>query len=93
MTTITKERIELFIKDPLENGLTRSEQIEVARIALASLEVEPVAEIRAHYPLGINGGKQKLVQAIGDLPDLWRTSVCRSASACSTGRKTNTEPS
>ncbi|EPC2539812.1 hypothetical protein ACT999_004889, partial [Escherichia coli] len=23
MTTITKERIELFIKNPLENGLTR----------------------------------------------------------------------
>ncbi|EOJ4210592.1 hypothetical protein QYY11_005047 [Escherichia coli] len=28
-----------------------------------------MAEIRAHYPLGINGGKQKFVQAIGDLPD------------------------
>ncbi|EBK9604073.1 DUF551 domain-containing protein [Salmonella enterica] len=44
-------------------------ELELARIALASLEVEPVAEIRAHYPLGINGGKQKFVQAIGDLPD------------------------
>ncbi|HDW1405345.1 TPA: DUF551 domain-containing protein [Escherichia coli] len=43
MTTITKERIELFIKNPLENGLTRSEQMEVARIALASLEAEPIA--------------------------------------------------
>lgn len=38
MNSITKERIELFIKNPLENGLTRSEQMEVARIALASLE-------------------------------------------------------
>ncbi|VFS00022.1 Eaa protein [Salmonella enterica subsp. enterica serovar Typhimurium] len=27
MTTITKERIELFIKSPLENGLTRGEQM------------------------------------------------------------------
>ncbi|HBB9086340.1 TPA: DUF551 domain-containing protein [Escherichia coli] len=45
MTTITKERIELFIKNPLENGLTRGEQMEVARIALASLEAEPVAYI------------------------------------------------
>ncbi|HCO8986690.1 TPA: DUF551 domain-containing protein [Escherichia coli] len=44
MTTITKERIELFIKNPLENGLTRGEQMELARIALASLEAEPVAE-------------------------------------------------
>ncbi|ENH8327432.1 hypothetical protein ABWE26_000274 [Escherichia coli] len=42
MSTITKERIELFIKNPLDNGLTRGEQMEVARIALASLEAEPV---------------------------------------------------
>ncbi|HAJ6814777.1 TPA: DUF551 domain-containing protein [Escherichia coli] len=40
MSTITKERIELFIKSPLENGLTRGEQMELARIALASLELE-----------------------------------------------------
>ncbi|HCL5311900.1 TPA: Eaa protein, partial [Salmonella enterica] len=43
MTTITKERIELFIKNPLENGLTRGEQMELARIALASLDAKPVA--------------------------------------------------
>ncbi|EDW0818435.1 DUF551 domain-containing protein [Salmonella enterica subsp. enterica] len=43
MTTITKERIELFIKNPLENGLTRGEQMELARIAMASLDAEPVA--------------------------------------------------
>ncbi|EPC8807707.1 hypothetical protein ACU6HL_004264 [Salmonella enterica] len=43
MTTITKERIELFIKSPLENGLTRGEQMELARIALAALTAEPVA--------------------------------------------------
>ncbi|EBY2668000.1 hypothetical protein JZD35_003575 [Salmonella enterica subsp. enterica serovar Teko] len=42
MTTITKERIDLFIKAPLENGLTRGEQMELARIALASLEAEPI---------------------------------------------------
>lgn len=42
MTAITKERIELFIKNPLENGLTRGEQMELARIALAALEVEPI---------------------------------------------------
>lgn len=42
MSTITKERIELFIKSPLENGLTRGEQMEVARIALASLEAKPI---------------------------------------------------
>ncbi|EFH7175659.1 hypothetical protein GME82_21020 [Escherichia coli] len=42
MNSITKERIELFIKNPLENGLTRGEQMELARIALAALEVEPI---------------------------------------------------
>ncbi|UZQ07865.1 hypothetical protein OF868_02945 [Escherichia coli] len=39
---ITKERIELFIKNPVENGLTRGEQMELARIALASLEAKTV---------------------------------------------------
>ncbi|EFK7855610.1 DUF551 domain-containing protein [Escherichia coli] len=51
MTTITKERIELFIKNPLENGLTRGEQMELARIALASLEAEPVSQT---YKLPVN---------------------------------------
>ena len=45
MSTITKERIELFIKSPLDNGLTRGEQMELARIALASLEAEPIGEV------------------------------------------------
>ncbi|EQA1054202.1 DUF551 domain-containing protein [Escherichia coli] len=44
MSAITKERIELFIKNPLDNGLTRGEQMELARIALASLEAEPVSQ-------------------------------------------------
>ncbi|ENR4994241.1 hypothetical protein ACEVQL_002251 [Enterobacter roggenkampii] len=43
MSTITKERVAEFIKNPLNNGLTRGEQMELARIALASLEAEPVA--------------------------------------------------
>ncbi|EHN2791207.1 TPA: DUF551 domain-containing protein [Escherichia coli] len=42
MSAITKERIKLFIKNPLDNGLTRGEQMELARIALASLEAEPI---------------------------------------------------
>ncbi|HFS7361799.1 TPA: DUF551 domain-containing protein, partial [Enterobacter roggenkampii] len=43
MSTITKERVAEFIKNPLNNGLTRGEQMELARIALASHEAEPVA--------------------------------------------------
>lgn len=46
MSTITKERVAEFIKNPLNNGLTRGEQMELARIAQASLEAEPVAYIR-----------------------------------------------
>ena len=49
MTTITKERIELFIKNPLENGLTRGEQMELARIALASLERELIRHEHAKW--------------------------------------------
>ncbi|MCX3705766.1 DUF551 domain-containing protein, partial [Escherichia coli] len=39
--------IELFIKNPLENGLTRGEQMELARIALASLEADPVKRVNS----------------------------------------------
>ncbi|MCQ0289544.1 DUF550 domain-containing protein [Escherichia coli] len=49
MTTITKERIELFIKNPPENGLTRGEQMELARIALASLERELIRHEHAKW--------------------------------------------
>ncbi|HBN4702542.1 TPA: hypothetical protein L2X54_003097 [Escherichia coli] len=52
MTTITKERIELFIKNPLENGLTRGEQMELARIALVSLEAEPAGKLHEYKPVG-----------------------------------------
>lgn len=56
MSTITKERIELFIKNPLENGLTRGDQMELARIALASLEAEPVGEVsEKRYGLIMDG--------------------------------------
>ncbi|TRL59299.1 DUF551 domain-containing protein [Citrobacter youngae] len=56
MSTITKERIELFIKNPLENGITRSEQMEVARIALASLEADPIGEVsEKRYGLIMDG--------------------------------------
>jgi hypothetical protein len=49
MTTITKERIELLIKNPLDNGLTRGEQMELARIALASLEREQIRHEHAKW--------------------------------------------
>ncbi|HAH0554143.1 TPA: hypothetical protein HHF94_001559 [Escherichia coli] len=48
MSAITKERIKLFIKNQLDNVLTRGEQMELARIALASLEAEPIAYIFKH---------------------------------------------
>ncbi|HFV4037638.1 TPA: DUF551 domain-containing protein [Escherichia coli] len=75
MITITKERL-LTIKQwretygPDSNVVLPAEEAEeLARIALVSLEAEPVAKIIAHYPLGVDVGKQKFVQAIGELPD------------------------
>ncbi|HEC2115841.1 TPA: DUF550 domain-containing protein [Klebsiella oxytoca] len=35
----------------------------------AAMDSEPVAEIRAYYPFGIDGGKQKFIQVTGELPD------------------------
>ncbi|WP_079916292.1 hypothetical protein [Salmonella enterica] len=55
MTTITKERIELFIKSPLENGLTRGEQMELARIALAALEENEFIPKNLDKALGVVG--------------------------------------
>ncbi len=49
MNAITKERVELFIKNPLDNGLTRGEQMELARIALASLEREQIRHEHAKW--------------------------------------------
>ncbi|MBF5944086.1 hypothetical protein HQJ00_20615 [Escherichia coli] len=72
MTTITKERQQWLANisgrddiDDIDGGEIR----ELALIALVSLEAEPVAKIIAHYPLGVDVGKQKFVQAIGELPD------------------------
>lgn len=83
MTTITKERIELFIKNPLENGLTRGEQMELARIALASLEAEApslpggftIKEtqelyedlVRSHISQALSGEKMKKKDRDADL--------------------------
>ncbi|ARW95308.1 dTDP-6-deoxy-L-hexose 3-O-methyltransferase (plasmid) [Escherichia coli] len=75
MTTIAKDRL-LTIKQwretygPGSNVVLPAEEAEeLARIALASLAAEPVAKIIAHYPLGVDVGKQKFVQAIRELPD------------------------
>ena len=40
---LNRERIEQYIRAPLENGLTRSEQMEMARMLLAGMDSEPVA--------------------------------------------------
>lgn len=72
MTTFTDDDKKL-IKEIRERigSLDVRDNIErrAYEIALASLEAEPVAKIIAHYPLGIDVGKQKFVQAIGELPD------------------------
>ncbi|MCZ0063369.1 hypothetical protein [Klebsiella michiganensis] len=62
-----KHRIAITEKYPhLEEAQIDS---QIFKIALAAMDSEPVAEIRAYYPLGIDGGKQKFVQVTGELPD------------------------
>ncbi|ELR7680567.1 hypothetical protein QRH00_003159 [Salmonella enterica] len=73
MTTITKERIELFVKSPLENGLTRGEQMDLARIALASLDADKpelkIAELinkfYERYPLASFNKDTDRAEALG----------------------------
>ncbi len=77
MNTLTKEWLQNTItsiesaRDEIPFGLDEDQNnmLTALKIALASLEAEPVAKIIAHYPLGIDVGKQKFVQAIGELPD------------------------
>ncbi|ELI8238954.1 hypothetical protein RSG04_002287 [Yersinia enterocolitica] len=59
LDSFTVERLEEFIRQPLENGLTRSEQMELARIALAAKRAEPVAYITYKGYL-IHAGDPKL---------------------------------
>lgn len=65
-STITRERLQEITEDGF---LKHGESKVLARMALAAMDSEPVAEIRAYYPLGIDGGKQKFVQVTGELPD------------------------
>ncbi|QLX31266.1 DUF551 domain-containing protein [Escherichia marmotae] len=70
MTTFTDKELIKEIKERI-GSLDVRDNIErrAYEIALASLEAEPVAKVIAHYPLGIDVGKQKFIQAIGELPD------------------------
>ncbi|ENO8655828.1 DUF551 domain-containing protein [Yersinia enterocolitica] len=74
LDSFTVERLEEFIRQPLENGLTRSEQMELARIALAAKRAEPVAYITYNGYL-IHAGDPKLSeysdpQPLYDTPQL-----------------------
>lgn len=55
--TLTKERIAQFIANPMENGLTRSEQMELARIALAALESRADANSRKLFTCSACGAE------------------------------------
>lgn len=71
---LTRERL-LDIASGRANSIndipvpTIAEVQQMASQLLAGMDSKPVAEIRAYYPLGIEGGKQKFVQVTGELPD------------------------
>lgn len=46
LDSFTEARLEDFIRQPLENGLTRSEQMELVRFALAAKRVCPTINVR-----------------------------------------------
>lgn len=75
MTQLSKEPIAEIIEglEQLANRGIQSVHIDMAiagmRRLIAVEGQEPVAEIRAYYPLGIDGGKQKFIQPCGELPD------------------------
>ncbi|WP_246107222.1 hypothetical protein [Yersinia kristensenii] len=56
LNSFTVERLEEFIRQPLENGLTRSEQMELARIALAAKMAEPIYQYQSGIGIDFNGG-------------------------------------
>ncbi|MFM1308606.1 hypothetical protein WFL33_20955 [Yersinia enterocolitica] len=56
LDSFTVERLEEFIRQPLENGLTRSEQMELARIALAAKKAEPIYQYQSGIGTDFNGG-------------------------------------
>ncbi|EKN3779516.1 TPA: hypothetical protein ACPZPV_002247 [Yersinia enterocolitica] len=47
LDSFTVERLEEFIRQPLENGLTRCEQMELARIALAAKRADPIYQYQS----------------------------------------------
>lgn len=73
---LTRERIEWLnyaatglVANGTEMAMSPQDVIALTESCLAAMDSEPVAEIRAYYPLGIDGGKQKFVQVTGELPD------------------------
>lgn len=46
LDSFTEARLEDFIRQPLENGLTRSEQMELVRFALAAKRACPTINVR-----------------------------------------------
>ncbi|EIX9361077.1 hypothetical protein DN619_20115 [Klebsiella michiganensis] len=81
--TITRERLQEIAEDGF---LKHGESKELARMALAAMDSEPVAEIMYH-PLSIDGGKQKFVQVTGEEHRQLRDLVMMVKMLCRTVRK------
>ncbi|MDU9217514.1 hypothetical protein [Klebsiella pneumoniae] len=81
--TITRERLQEIAEDGF---LKHGESKELARMALAAMDSEPVVEIMYH-PLSIDGGKQKFVQVTGEEHRQLRDLVMMVKMLCRTVRK------
>lgn len=65
MTQLSKERLE-EIRD-YDTCVTLEESAEMARRLLASEAQEPVAEVKSWWPLGVDGGEQRMFNPIGNV--------------------------
>ncbi|HIB5557836.1 TPA: hypothetical protein ACWXB1_005207 [Klebsiella pneumoniae] len=78
-STITRERIQRIIRaidseaydeEEIREWLSSDEIMELSRMALAAMDSEPVAEVKSWWPLGVDGGEQRMLNPIGNLPPI-----------------------
>jgi len=70
MRPMTNQQLKAHCEDVIANPQDHLDWVvDMARVALASLEAEPVVKVTEWMPLGIDGGVSKFLQPVGNLPD------------------------
>ncbi|HHL6782412.1 TPA: hypothetical protein ACQ8WL_003777, partial [Klebsiella pneumoniae] len=72
-STITREQLEEWVAQFDEDGgcdATDRQLEALIRQSLAAMDSEPVAEVKSWWPLGVDGGEQRMLNPIGNLPPI-----------------------